>query len=215
MKKALVLSWIAAGLALALSLVFWAQAPEQFPIHWNIHGVPDRFGSKAMGLLLFPGIIAAVPLLLLGVLKMDPRKQNVEESKKPIVLLIVGLSFFFLAFHGLVIQAALSPKQQLGASIITLLMGGLFAGLGAVIARFKSNFFVGIRTPWTLDNDEVWVQTHNLASYTMVVGGVIAATSGFVLPSAWAFGVSIGAIMVGALVPAIASFFFFRAQQQA
>ncbi len=214
MKKALVLSWIPAVLALGLSVVFWGQAPEQFPIHWNIHGQADRFASKTLGLLLFPGIIAFLPLLLLGLLKVDPRKENVEESRRAITLLVVGLAFFMLGMHGLTIKAALSPNQSLSTSLITLLLGGLFAGIGAVIARFKSNFFVGIRTPWTLDNEEVWARTHKLASVTMIAGGVVAAVSGFVLPGAWALGVSIGVIAVGALVPAVASFFFFQTQQK-
>jgi len=154
-----------------------------------------------------------LPVLLLGILKLDPRRRNVEDSSSAVSGILVGISFFLLALQGMVIRAALTPGMKLSTPMIMLFVGLLIAGLGVVMPGVRSNFFMGIRTPWTLDSEQVWIRTHRLARVTMLLGGGAAVISGLAFPAAWSVGVSLGSILLGVLIPAIASYFFFQQEK--
>lgn len=155
-------------LLLALPFVYlaftWHQYPAQVPIHFNHHGQADRYGSKTFGLLLLPAINVALYLLLKYLPRLDPRQANLALFKEKYALirlfihLFLVFIFFLVAFSA---QQGTSPRLYPKLVVMGVLL--LFIMLGNYFSTMRPNYFVGIRTPWTLENPEVWKRTHRFA----------------------------------------------------
>ncbi|MGI8432205.1 MAG: SdpI family protein [Chthoniobacterales bacterium] len=157
----------------ALALL-WSTLPARVPVHWNLQNEIDRWEPKGSG-LLFPPLLAVGTLLLLHVLpRLDPklRKRMGEESRMPEVLAIlrVAIAAFFLVVFSIQIFAALgysfSGRLLFNACLV------LFAVLGNYTTALRPNYFVGIRTPWTLENADTWRATHRLGGRLMFFGSI-------------------------------------------
>jgi uncharacterized membrane protein len=133
------------------------------PIHWDASGQPDSFGSKMIGLLVWPLLIALVPVLLILCSKLDPRRAHVQRSSGAIGAILIGCGVFILLVHVLVLRAALRSDIPLDNNLLAMLVGGLIMLIGLVLPKLRSNWFAGIRTPWTLSSERVWHLTHRLA----------------------------------------------------
>ncbi|HLG03920.1 MAG TPA: SdpI family protein [Bacteroidia bacterium] len=162
-------------------LLNWDKFPDKIPTHWNASGEVDSYGGKG-ALFIGPLVNLGVYLLLLFLPRIDPRKKNYElfsgaywtiRLGLAIVLAIVGLVTIFVPL-GYDIDVAL---------IIPLTVTGLFLLLGNQFGRLRHNYFVGIRTPWTLNNEEVWKRTHRLAGKVWVAGSLIMLPLIFLLPA--------------------------------
>lgn len=146
---------------------------EQVPIHWDIHMEPDGFVPREEALfyfLLFPGIMALMIALTLALPWLSPRNFQVDSKLLGyIMMLVVGL-FGYLCL--LQLWASLGGAPALGR----LFVGGFFlffALLGNVLGKVQRNFWVGVRTPWTLASETVWVRTHRLAGWLFLAAGVV------------------------------------------
>ena len=140
--------------------------------HWNAKGEVDGYMPKFLGIFLFPLIFIGLYVLFLVIPKIDPLKKNILQFRKYYdVFILVILLFLFYAF-------SLTILANLGYSfnMTTMLMpaiGLLFFGMGLFLKKLKRNWFIGIRTPWTISNDEVWKKTHLLGSKLFKLSGVI------------------------------------------
>lgn len=170
MKLRELLPMLILAIMLASSVIMFSQLPEQIPTHWNAQGVADGFGARWTVFIL--PIVAIILYLVLRILpKYDSLQKNYNENILPIYI-ISTLSILFL----LIIHIA-SLIQQTGNTfsmniVIIPAFSFLFIGIGLVLPKVKRNFFVGIRTPWTLTNDKVWDKTHEFGSKTFVVAGI-------------------------------------------
>jgi uncharacterized membrane protein len=190
------LALTAAALAACLGVYFGlsARLPEQIPVHWGFSGAPDRFVPKDQALLslLTP---ALVMLGAVGMGRLLPWLSPQPFAIEPFRATYEYLMFLFVAFmawlQGLMLAAALEPTLDLGRWVVA---GAylLFALLGNVLGKVQRNFWVGVRTPWTLASEAVWTQTHRVAAWLFVAGGLV----GFVATLA---GVSGGWLFVGVL----------------
>lgn len=188
--------------------LYAAPCIKQVPTHWNAAGEIDGWSSKAFASLFFPLLTIAIYLLMLFLPKADPLKENYQYFEKQyyairlmLVLLFFGMFFFtFLAVmgHKLNIMYFMVPFLSV-----------FFIVIGVFMPKIKKNWFVGIRTPWTLQSDEVWIKTHKFAGKTMTIGGALAFFAIF-LSSATAFGFFITIILVSALLPAVYSYLIYR-----
>ncbi|MDD5738312.1 MAG: SdpI family protein [Candidatus Pacebacteria bacterium] len=191
----------------ALSL-YMAPCITKIPTHWNAVGEVDGYSGKVFGALFFPILTIAVYLLMLFLPKADPLKENYQYFEKQyyiirlmLVLLFAGMFFFtFLAVmgHKLNIMYFMVPFLSI-----------FFIVVGIFMPKIKKNWFVGIKTPWTLQSDEVWIKTHKFAGKTMVIGGILAFFTIF-LPSETAFGFFITIILASALLPVVYSYLLYR-----
>ncbi len=166
----------------ALALL-WSALPDRVPVHWNLHNEIDRWEPKGFG-LLFPPLLAVGMLLLLHVLpRLDPklRQRMGDESRMPAVLAVlrVAIAAFLLVVFSIQIFAALgynfSGRILLDACLI------LFAVLGNYLTALQPNYFVGIRTPWTLENADTWRATHRLGGRLMFFGSIVLLLLQFLL----------------------------------
>lgn len=208
-NQALWLSALLAAFALVLSLIFWDKVPDPMPIHWNEHGVPDGFGSKTCGLLLMPILTLALPALIAGMTRIDPRRRHVSRSSNALAVIIGGLAAFMFALHGVIIKASIHPTMTLDAGLLVLLVGAFFIILGNAMPKFGSNHFVGIRTPWTLQDEKVWIKTHQLAGKLFVAGGLLSMVLGFFIPVHVMFPAFLGLTLFISLAPIAYSWWIF------
>jgi uncharacterized membrane protein len=193
-------------LAWAVSAALYPGMPERIPIHWNIQGQIDGYGSKATIFLMPAGMLFLLGLFwLLPVL--SPRNFEVDSFRSTylfVMVLVVGLMGYI---QGVILYAAARGGH---IDVSRVLFGGLFLFLaltGNVMGRVRRNFYIGVRVPWTLASERVWNDTHRLAAWLFVAGGL----AGFVivmvgLPVAMALGV----LVVAALVPVVYSFVHYK-----
>lgn len=170
------------ALLAAVGLAIWVypRLPARVPSHWNAEGQVDGYSGRAFGAFGMPGIMVALTALLLGLPRIDPLQKNIETFTTEYHVFIAVFELFFLGLYVQTILWALGTKISMNATM-SLSCGMLFICVGWMIGRAKRNFFIGIRTPWTLMNEEVWDRTHRLGSKVFVGAGVIALL-GAVLP---------------------------------
>ena len=156
----------------ALGAYFYPSLPDKVPTHWNASGEVNGYGSKFFGAFGLPAISLAMYLMFLVLPYIDPKKKNYAEFKSTYQFLKYLLILFFLGIEvmTLLIASGVIVNKPI---FIQIMVSLLFILIGNVMGRFKHNYFVGIRTPWTLANEEVWRKTHRLAAPLWVIGGVL------------------------------------------
>ncbi|KYC44435.1 MAG: hypothetical protein APG12_01720 [Candidatus Methanofastidiosum methylothiophilum] len=156
----------------------YSYAPDIIPTHWNAQGEIDGYMDKFWGLFLLPIISFGLFALFVYVPKYDPRKKNLELFKdyyQGIILVTIGFLFYI---YILSIMAAFGYKFNM-VQMMSPAFGGLFYYMGTALEKTKSNFFVGIRTPWTISDETVWEKTHKIGGTLFKASGVIAVFGAF------------------------------------
>ncbi|MBZ9688960.1 SdpI family protein [Clostridium estertheticum] len=159
-------------LGFALGVYFYPSLPNRVPIHWNSKGQVDGYGSKFLGAFGVVLINLGIYLMFIVLPYIDPKRKNYEKFQSTYQYLKYLLIIFLL---GVEVTALLIAKGVVvNTSIFIQILGSLLLILlGNVMGRFKHNYFVGIKTPWTLANEEVWRKTHRMAAPLWVIGGII------------------------------------------
>lgn len=196
------------GTMFVAAAVSWSGAPERVPVHWNLEGQIDRYGGRFEGLLLPPLLALAVYALLLFLPRIDPGRANYATFAGAYTVFRLALVVFLASLFAIA-QLALRGQRVSMQTLIPLLVGALFVVLGALMGKIRPNWFVGIRTPWTLSSKDAWIRTHRLGGWLFVLSGLatLAATS---LGPAWSRGVLIGGVAITALVSTAYSYFVWR-----
>jgi uncharacterized membrane protein len=175
------------GLMASFSAWAWSSAPERVPIHWNLLGEVDGYGSKAFGLLLLPAIAAGLYALLWFLPRIDPGRANLENSAKAYGAIRLSLMTFLTALHIVCVRAALGAQINMSL-FMGLSMGVLFVVLGNYLGKLRPNWFAGIRTPWTLSSELSWTKTHRLAGPVFMLMGLGMGILG-IWPAGWVLAV--------------------------
>jgi uncharacterized membrane protein len=170
----------------ALVLVFFILAgvlypliPEVMASHWNAKGEADGTISRFWGLFLFPLISLGMAAILLVIPKIDPLKANMQRFKNYYYGFIIAFLAYFLYVYILTLVWNLGWEFDFSQTVIPAI-GILMIIVGVLVSKAKRNFFIGIRTPWTLSSDEVWNKTHELGGKLFKVAGVIIVLLSFV-----------------------------------
>lgn len=153
------------------SAVAWPFADDSIPVHFDALGEADRYGGKFEGLLLLPLIAVPVWALLAFLPRIDPGRANYASFAGTYTLVRAGLMVFLGALHGVLIAIALGAEID-AARAIYVGVGLLFVLLGNVMAKFRPNYFAGIRTPWTLSSARSWTATHRVGGRVFVGTGL-------------------------------------------
>lgn len=193
--------------ALLFSLWVWRDLPESMPVHWNAAGEVDGYGSRAEGALILPGTALFLWLLLSALPAISPSGFRMEGFRSVYDRVQLAVLTFMLALHVLLIGNALGWWPMAVERAVIVFVGGLFMFLGNYLGKTTRNFFIGIRTPWTLASDEVWRRTHRLAGWLMVGGGAVLMLMGVVGLMPWLLFVVIGAV---GLIPVLYSLLLYR-----
>ena len=162
-----------------VAFYFYPRVPDQVPTHWNAKGEVDDYNSKFFGLFFMPILMTAIYLLFLIIPKIAVFRKNVEEfyDKYFFGFKLVFVLFFAVIYTAMIL-ATLGYKIKMTYFVIPAI-SMLFFYIGYMLQFAKRNYFIGIRTPWTLSNDEVWEKTHKLGSKLFMFKGVIILSSLF------------------------------------
>jgi len=181
--------------------------PDQIPTHWNAQGQIDGYSSKPVAVFLLLGILVALYLLMLLLPHLDPLKKNYNEFEKYYYILRLALTVFFVALYVFTLLAAAGYKLNIQKFIIPA-FSVLLIIMGLVLPKMKRNYFIGIRTPWTLHSDEVWQKTHKFGGWCFVGAGVFCFFT--LWAGEWAFGIFIAIIIIAALLPMVYSYLEYK-----
>jgi uncharacterized membrane protein len=191
----------------AFALAIYPRLPDRIPTHWNLRGQADGWDGPGAA-FLFPAIATGTWLLMLVLPRIDPRRANWEKFRGEVRLLVGVLVLFFAWIEAVVLGAALGWALDTGRAV----MGGvgvLLVVIGNYLPRIRSNWFMGIRTPWTLSSESVWRDTHRIGGRAFVAGGVAMVLAGFI-PGVLAQLLAIAAVMVSTLIPVVYSYLAWR-----
>jgi uncharacterized membrane protein len=202
---------VIAALALAISIWAYPSLPPSVATHFNLRGTPDGFSSRFVAVAIGPLLIVGIMLLFNLLPKFDPRRENYASFLSTYWLFANAVIVFMLIVHGIVIATGLGYAMRIDR-LMPLLIGLLFVVIGNYLTRVEPNWFVGIRTPWTLSSDRVWRKTHRTGGWLMVIGGLALATGAF-LPPAALLPLLIGTVVVVAVFPIVQSYILWKREQ--
>jgi len=164
-----------------VSLYFYPPMPEKIAIHWNLQGQVDRYTSKFPGLFILPSLLVGIVLLFITIPKVDPLKENIERFRKYYDGFIILFSAFMVFIHLYVISWNIGIRVSPNI-VLPLGFGLLFFYCGILCENAKRNWFIGIRTPWTLSSERVWEKTHKVGGRLFKACGIISIV-GLLFPS--------------------------------
>jgi uncharacterized membrane protein len=198
-------------LALAVSMWAYPELPPTVATHWGVRGTADGFSSKGVAVIIMPAVILVLTGLFNVLPKLDPRRANYAKFIGTYWLIVNAVILFILVGHGMIIANGLGYSVQVGR-FMPIGVGLLFVVLGNYLTRVEPNWFVGIRTPWTLSSDTVWRKTHRTGGWLMVLGGFALVACAF-LPTGVFLPLLITAILLMAVVPIVQSYILWKREQ--
>jgi uncharacterized membrane protein len=202
-NKATVISTLLCLLPIALSILFYNNLPDQIAVHFDSIGNPDNYLPKALAAFGLPLLLAAINLYSHFRIAAEPKVNNTSASLRtftkwfiPVVSLIIVPITLFMA---------------MGKKVPVVMIGTAIAGLAIVISgnylpKCKRNYTIGIKLPWTLDNDENWNHTHRFSGFVWTIGGIAIIINAFLgIPSLM---IAIVACLI--VIPFTYSYIFYR-----
>jgi uncharacterized membrane protein len=168
------------AIAVIAGALLWNQLPEQMASHWNTNDQVDGYMPKFWGVFLMPLVTLGMLALFIVLPNMDPLKANIAQFRGAFNLFIVLIVAFMLYIHGLTLAWSLGYQDFKMSAAMLPFLGILFIFIGYLLRQAKRNFFIGIRTPWTLSSDMVWDKTHQLGSILFMVSGALAFVGSFI-----------------------------------
>jgi len=203
---------VIAALALALSVWAYARLPESIATQWDAQGVPNGYSPRLWVVAMLPLVILVVTGLFNVTPVIDPRRANYPKFWDTYWLIANAILAFVGVAHVLVIAHGMGytvPVERL----LPLGLGLLLAFLGNYLTRVQPNWFVGVRTPWTLSSDTVWRKTHRTAAWLLVVGGLVIAGSAFT-PGMAFVPIMVATVAVVTLIPVVQSYVLWKREQK-
>jgi len=178
-RTTIILSIVLIVIASVTSAAVYNQMPEQVASHWNTANQVDGYMSRFWGAFLMPVVTVGLLALFLILPQIDPLKANVAKFRAAFNGFIALMVAFMLYVHGLTLAWNLGFDQfDMGAALLPAL-GLLFIFTGVMMRQAKRNYFIGIRTPWTLSSDQVWDETHRIGGMLFIVSGLLALLGAF------------------------------------
>tara|TARA_R110001599_G_scaffold150929_4_gene335409 strand:+ start:28414 stop:29073 length:660 start_codon:yes stop_codon:yes gene_type:complete len=190
------------------SFILWENMPDIVPVHFNAAGEADDFGPKWINAFLLPGIAFSTYLFLLIIPAIDPKKR-IENTQKPIAAIRIVISLFLIGVYVMVMMKTFDIEADIGQFILVS-VGVLIAITGNYMNSIKPNYFIGLRTPWTLEDPEVWKKTHRFASRLWIIGGLFMAITAFIPTLKGSLYVIVGSVILLAIIPLIYSYQIFN-----
>ena len=194
-------------------LAVYNKLPEEIPVHWNIHGEIDRYGSR-MELFLLAGINLFMGVIMSAVVKIDPKQENYEKFRETYEWMIIWTLGFMTAMVALILMETMQPGTVNISKVVCGMVAVLFIALGKMMPKVKQNFFTGVKTPWALSNEVVWNKTQKLGGKSLILGGILILLSTFFCKGEGMFFVIIGVSVLICIVPAVMSYIWYKKEME-
>lgn len=188
--------------------VIWSRLPERVPVHWNASGEIDRWGNKLTLIVMLFLLPVLTYVILSAVSKIDPKKRMSLMGGK-----LYQLKFIMVLFMSLLALFIIySTKSQTisSPSFVFAILGGLFMVLGNYFKVIKPNYFIGIKTPWTLENDEIWKKTHIFAGKLWFIGGLLIILGSLIFESSFFVKIFLTIVFCITIVPICYSYLKYK-----
>ena len=209
-KKKLIITSIIILVPIIIGLILWNKLPDKLPTHWNSAGEIDGWSSKAFAVLGLPGFLFAVHWVCVLASSADPKKQNIEGKVLNIVLWICPI----ISVLGAVLMYGVALGMEFRVEkIIPLLVGVVFIVIGNYLPKCNQSYTMGIKLPWTLNDEENWNRTHRLGGKLWVACGVVIILSMF-LPNKFMVAIFLSVVAVAVFVPTVYSYLIFREKEK-
>lgn len=200
-KKLVLFTSILILLPSLVGCVFWNQLPEEMPTHFNLLGQADGYDHKMFAILGLPALMLLMHWLILFLMIKDPKSSNISSK---IQLLIYWIIPFVSCLSMISIYGASLGYSMMSGILAQIFMGVVMIVIGNYLPKTRRNYIIGIRLPWTLENDKNWSKTHRLAGKIWVLGGLLLFLNAFVqLYVYWVFFLTFFLVV---LIPSIYSY---------
>jgi len=204
-RASLLTQLVLAIFAFAFSAVLYPSLPERVPTHWGLDGKPDAWGG-AGSIFIMPMLMVGFMGLTLLLPRISPKNYKLDAFGKTYFLIMVLVSGLLSVVHVAIAYSTVTGQVMLDRVVIAAIFA-FIAILGNLMGTVRRNFFVGIRTPWTLASERVWEATHRQAAWLWFFGGIVGALVsllGVPMPATFAY------LMILALAPVVQSYFIYR-----
>lgn len=205
-SRADIISFVFIGATIVIAVILYPSLPEQIPIHWNARGEVDGYMKKPGGVLILPAMAFFTYVILKLIPIISPQGFRTNKFADVISVFQVTLVGFMSMVAILVLLEARGLNVRINEMIIAGI-GLLFVVIGKYLGKVRKNFFIGIRTPWTLASDEVWNRTHRIGGRLFILSGMIIWLGAlFRLHLGWTVGIAVGIV----LIPLVYSYILYR-----
>lgn len=186
-----------------ISIIFYKSLPDQVATHFDFNGIPDGYSSRMFAAFGLPLIMLIINFISNFAIDKDPKKANVSKIIKIIGKWIVPI--LSVIMQSSIIAYAIGNKINI-SMYVSIGLGMIIMIIGNYLPKCKQNYTVGIKTPWTLNNEEVWNKTHKISGYLWVIGGLTITISSFIGFES----IMIVVLVIIALVPIIYSYILYK-----
>ena len=176
MKRSFIISM---GITIVMAIIavwFVVTTKGDIPIHWGMSGEVNGYGSP-LTMIIFPITSLLIVLLLYFIPRLDPKANNIKASGPILQVMMILLSVLMLGIEIIIIMAVNGSNIFNINIFISLLLAVLFVAMGYYLPTVKHNYMIGIRTPWTLYSENVWVKTHKMSKNWLIAVGVVFVIS--------------------------------------
>lgn len=199
-------------ISLATSFYFLPKTDGPVPIHWSLWGRVDQYSNKVFGLFFLPTISVGSLIFFWLIPKIDPLKENLRQFPTAYQALKGSVLLLFFYIQAIVLISTFVEHNLPPFLVFSGPFSLFLIILGATLPHFKRNYFVGIRTPWTLASDEVWAKTHDLGGKLFLVAGAVGLTAAFINPAAGFISI-ITSVVLAEIVSVIYSWYLWHRQE--
>jgi uncharacterized membrane protein len=199
-------SYALAASSFVVTAALYDVLPQSIATHWDARGVPNGFMPKVWGAFVTPLIGVGVLLLFSVIPRLGPKGYGVERFRRVFDIIQASTMAFLLFVQALILLVAIGVAVPM-TRVVVAAVGLLFMVLGNFMGKLTRNFFVGIRTPWTLVNDEVWLRTHRLGGKVFAIAGAVLVISGI---AGWGVVPVVVVVVVAPAVPIVYSYVLYR-----
>lgn len=216
-RAPLILSAILIAAMIGVSIYGWSAIPADTMIarHWSLSGEADGYSPRDHVLIGLPLLGMAFTALFLLIPKIDPRTEHVRQSRGLLHVGWLGTLGLLLVVHYSVIAGAIKggdSQPMPGLTLYGLCL--LIVLMGNYTAKSRSNFFLGVRTPWTLSSEHAWAVANRTAGWLFVLTGLAAAAAGTLLDPSYGYKVFLAGVLSAALISVVVSYFAWRADPE-
>ena len=193
-----------------IGIYFYAQMPSMMASHWNAQGEVDGYISRFWGTFLFPIILVGLLILFTFIPKIDPLKENIKKFRKYFDTFIILITIFLSYIYCLTLFWNLGKRFDMNILIMPAI-GIIFYYSGVLMENSKRNWFIGIRTPWTLSSENVWDKTHKIGAKIFKIAGIVSFIG--ILFGEYATFLVLGLAVFGSIYTIVYSYFEYKKEK--
>lgn len=209
LQRTLVVSVLFVLVAIGVGVWLYPHLPVEVATHWNGQGQADGWSARFWAVALWPLLIAGITVLKVVLPRISPRKFKIKPFAGVYGIWMLVMQAFVLVVGVCALLKGAGYRVPLSL-IITLATGVLFMVFGNYMGKLRKNFFIGLRTPWTLASSAVWERTHRLGGWLFMLAGIAWVITGLTVAPQRSMPWLVAAVLAAALIAYAYSYFIYR-----